>query len=197
MSIVLAIFSKLGYFGVMILMAIESSFLPMPSEVVIPPAAVLAQRGEMNLWLIIIAGTIGSMIGALFNYFLSLKLGRPLVYKLASHRYARFFLLSEKKLKKAEDFFLKYSDISTFVGRLFPVIRHLISIPAGFSRMSLKSFILLTFIGSLIWCTFLGLIGYYAYAYIGILSENLHIIAWLILFVIIAWVAVYWFKENK
>lgn len=149
-----------GYTGVMLLMTLESSFIPFPSEVIIAPAAYLASQGEMNLYLIILFGILGSLIGAIINYFLAFYLGRAIVYRLAGHRRARWFLVDDRKVKKAEDFFIKYGGLSTFIGRLLPVIRQLISLPAGFSRMNFSKFVVLTGLGSAIWVSILAFLGY-------------------------------------
>lgn len=160
-DLLLSFTSSFGYFGIVFLMAIESSFIPFPSEVVIPPAAYLASMGEMNIFLVVIMGIIGSLIGASLNYFLAYYLGRKLVYFLADHKLSRFILLSSKKIGTAEDFFLKHGRASTFFGRLIPVVRQLISIPAGFSRMNFSVFLLYTFFGSSIWIIILAMLGYY------------------------------------
>ena len=131
-------------------MTIESSFIPFPSEIIIPPAAYLASQNQMNIYLIILAGLIGSLIGALINYYLALFLGRKIIYSF----------ISNKKLDKTEKYFLKYGNISTFIGRLVPVIRQLISVPAGFSKMKLSSFIFYTSLGSGIWVIILAILGY-------------------------------------
>jgi len=154
--------SGLGYWGVFFLMMIESSFIPFPSEIVIPPAAFLASKGEMSVFLIVLFGVLGSVSGALINYFLALTLGRKVVYGLVRSRFAKFFLIDEFKLKKAEEYFLKNGVKSTFIGRLIPVIRQLISVPAGFVKMNLFEFIFYTFLGSFIWVSILALLGYFA-----------------------------------
>ncbi|NQU83710.1 MAG: DedA family protein [Parcubacteria group bacterium] len=156
----LQISQNMGYAGVVFLMAIESSFIPMPSEIIIIPAAYLAQQGEMNIFLVIISGIVGSLIGAIFNYFLAYYLGRAIIYKLADCRLCKILLISSKKIKKSEEFFLKYGNISTLLGRLVPVVRQLISLPAGFSKMNFKNFVLFTFLGSTIWITVLAILGY-------------------------------------
>jgi len=150
-NLLLAFSSKIGYFGVAFLMTIESSFVPFPSEVVILPAAYLSQQGEMNIIFVILAGIFGSLFGATINYILAFTLGRKLVYSLANSKFAKILLISEQKIIKAEQYFLKYGNIATFVGRLVPAIRQLISIPAGFSKMNFKKFIFYTFLGSGIW----------------------------------------------
>jgi len=154
---------NLNYATITLLMAIESSFVPLPSELVIPPAAYLALQGHLSLPLIIVFSTIGCIIGALFNYGLSLYLGRKIVYALASTKWARIFFITPAKVQDAENYFIKNGNISTFIGRLIPGVRHLISIPAGLSKMNVKSFILYTFIGSAIWNTTLALISYFLF----------------------------------
>lgn len=156
----LGLTSGMGYWGVFILMTIESTFLPLPSEIVIPPAAYLAYKGEMTLWIIVLAGVAGSILGALINYFLARFLGRPLAYAFVNTKWAKYLFLNEKKLIKAEGYFKDSGKLSTFVGRLIPGIRHLISIPAGFVRMPIKPFVLYTFLGSFIWVTILAVLGY-------------------------------------
>ena len=157
----LNITANLGYWGVALLMTIESSFLPFPSEIVVPPAAYLASQGEMNIFIVVLAGVLGSILGAMINYFLAASLGRFLVYKLTSHRFAKYLLINKENLTKAENYFLKNSNSATFFGRLIPVIRQLISIPAGFSRMPLGRFVFLTSLGSFIWVSVLGALGYF------------------------------------
>ncbi len=147
---VTGIIGKIGYFGVMGLMAIESSFIPFPSEIIVPPAAYLASQGQFNIYLVIIAGIVGSLIGALINYYLALTLGRKVIYSF----------INNAKLDKAEKYFLKYGNVSTLIGRLIPWVRQLISIPAGFSKMNLASFTLYTSLGSGIWVIILAVLGY-------------------------------------
>ena len=157
----LQISQNLGYKGIVLLMTVESSFIPFPSELIIPPAAILASQGEMNIFLVILFGVIGSLIGAIINYFLAFYLGRAIIYQIADHRFLKVFLLNSAKVQKAEKFFLKYGNASTLIGRLVPVIRQLISLPAGFSKMNFKSFIWFTALGSAIWVTILAMLGYF------------------------------------
>jgi membrane protein DedA with SNARE-associated domain len=145
-------------------MAIESTFLPLPSEVVIPFAAYKAGQGDLNVFLVVLMGTIGALAGSLINYTLAYYLGRPIVYKFAGSKLGRVFLLSEEKVKHAEEYFIRNGKTSTFIGRLVPGIRHLISIPAGLAKMNLRDFMLYTFIGAGIWNIILAVIGYYLYA---------------------------------
>ena len=160
-NFLLGITADLGYWGVGLLMTIESSFIPFPSEIVVPPAAYLASRGEMNIFIVIIAGVVGSILGAIINYILAFYLGRFLVYKLASHRLAKYFFINKENLDRAEKYFLANSNAATFIGRLIPVIRQLVSIPAGFSKMPFMKFISLTALGSFIWVSILAALGYF------------------------------------
>lgn len=146
----------LGYPGIVVLMALESSFFPFPSEVVLPPAGYLAAQGRMSAWLALACGILGSLLGAVFNYYLAVRLGRPLL-----HRYGRYLLIKETALDRAEAYFRAHGEISTFVGRLIPVIRQYISLPAGLARMRLDLFVLYTGLGAGIWCAVLTWIGWY------------------------------------
>jgi len=145
----------LGYPGIFVLMAIESSVLPLPSELVMPPAGYLAAKGDMDAYLAVAAGTLGSVVGALVNYSLAVVVGEPVL-----RRYGKFVLVSERSLDRTEAFFRRHGEISTFVGRLLPVIRHLISIPAGMSRMALARFVAFTALGAAIWCGILTYLGW-------------------------------------
>ena len=155
--------ANLNYFTVVLLMGIESTFLPLPSEVVIPFAAYKAAQGDLNVFLVVIFGTFGALSGSMINYTLAYYLGRPLVYKFADSKLGRFFLLSKEKIISAETFFIRNGKTSTFIGRLVPGIRHLISIPAGLAKMNLRDFVLFTFAGAGIWNIILAIIGYYLY----------------------------------
>lgn len=160
-SALLDITSGMGYWGIVILMAIESSFIPFPSEIVIPPAAYLAYKGEMNIYLIILCGIIGSLIGAVFNYYVAMWLGKPLAYKLVDKKWAKYLLLSRSGLEKAESYFNKYGSASTFFGRLIPAVRQLISLPAGFVKMDFGKFVFYTVLGSGFWVSVLAALGYF------------------------------------
>lgn len=153
----------LNYWTITLLMIIESSFIPFPSEVVIPPAAyIAATSGELNVYLVVLFGTIGAVLGALINYGLAIWLGRPLIYKFAQSRWGELCLITPPKVEKAEGFFARNGATSTFAGRLIPGIRQLISIPAGLARMSLSQFVLFTALGGGIWNAILAALGYYA-----------------------------------
>lgn len=145
----------LGYPGIFLLMAMESSVIPIPSELVMPPAGYLAQQGEMNAVVVVLCGTLGSLVGAYANYFTARYLGRPLIIK-----YGKYVWITEEKFAKVERYFLTHGEISTFIGRLLPVIRHLISLPAGLSGMNHLRFSLYTLLGAGIWCSILTWIGY-------------------------------------
>lgn len=145
----------LGYPGIIVLMAIESSVLPLPSELVMPPAGYLAAKGQMNAVVAVLAGTFGSVLGALVNYGLALYVGEPLLRK-----YGKYVLITSGSLDKTEAFFRRHGEISTLIGRLLPVVRHLISIPAGVCRMRLAKFIGFTALGAGLWCAILTYLGW-------------------------------------
>lgn len=160
----------LGYPGIIALMAMESSILPVPSELVMPPAGYWAAKGQMSFALALVCGVLGSVIGALANYYGAQLIGRPLI-----QRYGKYVFLSEKNLLRSERFFAEHGEISTLIGRLFPVIRHLISIPAGLHRMPLPKFILYTAVGAAVWCAILTWIGYFLGQHEGVLrTEEIH-----------------------
>jgi membrane protein DedA with SNARE-associated domain len=146
----------LGYPGIFLLMAMESSVFPVPSELVMPPAGYLAQQGKMNIWIAIFWGTAGSLAGAYANYFAAHYLGRPLILK-----YGKYVWITEEKFAKVERYFRDHGEISTFIGRLLPVVRHLISLPAGLAGMNHFKFTLYTLLGAGIWVTILTYIGYF------------------------------------
>ena len=155
--------ANLNYFTIAFLMIIESSFIPFPSEVVIPFAAYKAAEGDLNVFLVVIAGTVGALIGALVNYYLAKYLGRARVYKFSDATIGKMLLLSKDKVVHAEEYFIRKGKTSTFIGRLVPAVRQLISIPAGLANMNLKDFIIYTVAGAGIWNIILALIGYYIY----------------------------------
>ena len=164
----------LNYWTITLLMAIESSFIPFPSEVVVPPAAwkAAAGNGGLNVYLVVLFATIGANIGALINYYLAKWLGRPIVYKFANSRFGHMCLIDEAKVQNAENFFDKHGAIATFIGRLIPAVRQLISIPAGLARMKVTTFLLFTTLGAGIWNAVLASIGYYLSKVPGIETEE-------------------------
>ena len=160
-----------GYPGIFLLMALESSFFPFPSEVVMIPAGYLAYKGEMNLFLAVLTGLGGSLFGALFNYWLALKLGRPFLL-----RYGRYVLVKEHTLQRMEDFFARHGHISTFTGRLIPAVRQYISLPAGLARMNLAVFSFYTSLGAGVWVTILAMLGYTLGHNEEAIRANLHLV---------------------
>ncbi|HMV13360.1 MAG TPA: DedA family protein [Nitrosomonas sp.] len=183
----------LGYAGIVIMMFLESSFVPFPSEVVMIPAGYLAFKGEMNLMIAILCGIVGSLSGALFNYYLAIKLGRPLLI-----RYGTYVMFNEDTLSRMENFFNRHGHISTFIGRLIPVIRQYISLPAGLANMNLVIFSLYTSLGAGIWVIILALLGYYIGENEVLIKAYLHnIIVVLLLFCIIGATLYYWRYQRK
>lgn len=173
-----------SYTAVGALMTVESSFIPFPSEIVIPPAVMVAADpatdNDMKIWLIVLVGTLGALLGAYINYFLSRWLGRPIIYKFVDSKWGHALRLSGEKMERAEKYFNEHGIVSTLVGRLIPVIRQLISIPAGLSKMNIGTFTFFTFLGAAIWNCVLALLGFLAvkaggmdfiYKYSGLLSK--------------------------
>lgn len=164
-ALIVWVLSHLNYWVVFVFMAIESSFIPFPSEVVVPPAAWLAMNPacSMNIVLVVVVATLGADVGALVNYYLARWLGRPIVYRFARSRVGHICLIDEEKVLKAEDYFRRHGAASTFFGRLIPAVRQLISIPAGLARMKMGPFLFYTTLGALCWNTILALLGYLIY----------------------------------
>lgn len=177
---------KLGYLGVFLLMAVESSFFPFPSEVVVPPAGYLASQGEMNLIVVIIVAVLGSIAGSLLNYYIALKLGRAFIL-----RYAKYFFLTPERFESFERFFNTHGEITTFVGRLIPGVRQYISFPAGIVRMNLKRFIIFTALGTGIWCIVLAIVGYLIGNNMDLIKENVDTISLIVLPLLALLVIVY------
>ena len=155
-----------SYLFVFIFMVIESSFIPFPSEVIVPPAAYLActnagAGSDMNIFMVVIVATLGALGGAFINYYIALWIGRPVVYRFADSRLGHACLIDRTKVEKAERYFDKHGAISTFIGRLIPAIRQLISIPAGISKMNIATFALFTSLGALVWNSILAALGYW------------------------------------
>ena len=151
-----------NYLFVFVFMAIESSFIPFPSEVVVPPAAYLAcTKGDMNIVMVVVVATIGAIVGALINYYLAKWIGRPIVYRFANSKFGHACLIDESKVQTAEQYFDKHGAISTFIGRLIPAVRQLISIPAGLARMNIWVFVLFTGLGAILWNIILAALGWW------------------------------------
>ena len=188
---------NMNYATITTLMAVESSFIPFPSEIVVPPAAAVSAREDSNLnfFLIVLFATIGAIIGALVNYFLSISLGRAIIYKFADSRLGHLCLLSSEKIKKAEEYFNQKGAIATFIGRLVPGIRQLISIPAGLARMPLVPFIGFTALGAGIWNVVLAIIGYIVGDNMDLINKYSDEIGYIIL-AIIAIVAIYYIIKK-
>ena len=162
----------LNYWTVTLFMAIESSFIPFPSEAVVPPAAwKAAVTGEMSVVLVVVFATLGALLGAFINYYLAVWLGRPIVYKFANSRIGHMCLIDEAKVQNAEKYFDEHGAVSTFIGRLVPAVRQLISIPAGLARMGLGRFVLYTSLGAGVWNAILAALGYYMASIPGMQSE--------------------------
>lgn len=193
---------NMNYATVTALMTIESSFVPFPSEIVIPPAAYVAcnEGNDMNIILIVLFGTLGSLLGALINYFLSLWLGRPIIYRFADSRFGHICLLSGEKVQHAEEYFNEYGKVSTFIGRLIPAVRQLISIPAGLSRMRLATFIAFTTLGAGIWNSVLAALGYFAHGQQDLINKYSHELGYAIVgivCVVIAFIAIRYIRKKR
>ena len=181
-----------GYPGIIALMFLESSFFPFPSEVVIPPAGYLASTGRMSLWLVIVCGLGGSLLGAIFNYWLAIQFGRPFFEK-----YGRYLFVSRKSLDRADAFFARHGHISTFVGRLLPGIRQYISLPAGLARMNFFLFCVFTALGAGIWVIILAVAGYFFGRNQDLLMANIHRISIGLALFCACLVAGYVWRKNR
>ena len=191
-----------NYYSITALMACESSILPVPSEMVIPPAVYVALDPDsgLNIFLIILFGTIGALIGASFNYLMSRWLGRLVIYKFADSKIGRSFLLSSEKIQKAENYFNDHGKTSTFVGRFIPVIRHLISIPAGLAKMNYLSFLLYTALGAGLWNCVLALLGYLAHGQQDMINKYSHELSYVFLvigLVLAGWLIIKTIRKKK
>jgi len=197
-AFVLSLVSQLGYLGIFIGMVIESSFFPFPSEIILIPAGTLVAQGELSLGLVFLMGLLGSLAGALINFFLALILGRKTIDLLLS-KYGKILFLNKEKLIKSDTYFQKHGEVTTFVGRLIPVIRQLISLPAGFSKMNLFKFCLFTSLGAGLWSLILISIGYFFGANSIWFSQNTDLITLSILLFVVIIIIVYvlYNKKNK
>lgn len=184
--------SAFGYFGIFFMMFLESSFIPFPSEVVMIPAGFLAHQGEMNFFIAILCGILGSLSGALLNYYLALYFGRELLIK-----WGKYFFFDEKTMVKMENFFAKHGHISTFSGRLIPVVRQYISLPAGLGKMHLPLFCFYTSLGAGIWVIILTTLGYFLGQNEAILKEYLHLITFTLVVLVCIGIAIYIYFQRK
>jgi len=187
----------MNYLSITLLMIIESSFIPFPSEIVIPPAIWKAAGGDLNMPLVIFFATLGAVIGAIVNYVLALWLGRVIVYKLVETRLGKLFMLSQRKIENAEVYFNRHGRSSTFIGRLVPGIRQLISIPAGLAKMNFKQFILFTTLGSALWNIILAVLSYSLYTQQDMLKEYMSELSYALLAAGILFVVYLIWKYRK
>ena len=190
-NLIVEFIGDMGYLGIFIMMFLESTFFPFPSEIVMIPAGYLVYKGEMNLYAVLAAGIVGSLAGALFNYYLAIKLGRKILIK-----YGKYFFIKETAIIKMEEFFVKHGHISTFTGRLIPAVRQLISFPAGLAKMNLKVFCIYTTLGASIWVIILTALGYYIGDQQELINEYLKYIV-ISLVLLMAIIAVIYYKKKK
>ena len=191
-NVIVELVSQFGYLGIFIMMFLESTFFPFPSEVAMIPAGYLASKGDMNLVGAIVVGTSGSLLGALFNYYLARRYGRAGVLK-----FGKYFFFKEEKLVKMETFFVKHGSFSTFVSRLIPGVRQLVSLPAGLSKMPLGKFALYTTLGAGVWVVVLALLGYFIGSNEALINAYLHQIVMVTLGLIVIASIVYIFMNKK
>jgi len=187
----------MNYLSITLLMIIESSFIPFPSEIVIPPAIWKAAAGDLNMPLVVFFATLGAVIGAIVNYVLALWLGRVIVYKLVETRLGKLFMLSQHKVENAEMYFNRHGRSSTFIGRLVPGIRQLISIPAGLAKMNFKQFILFTAFGSALWNIILAVLSYSLYTQQDMLKKYMSELSYALLAAGILFVVYLIWKYRK
>ena len=201
MNIISSLLSNLNYGTIFFLMMLESTVVPVPSEFVVTPAAYHAASGQLDVWLVILAATIGADLGASINYIVALYVGRPVIYRFANSRWGKMCLLNQEKVKKSERYFDDHGIVATLTGRLIPGIRHLISIPAGLARMNYWKFLLYTTIGAGAWHSILAALGWYLHAIVpedqlnDKIAEYAEYIKLVILALVIA--AIVWFVVTK
>jgi membrane protein DedA with SNARE-associated domain len=185
----LEIIKDYGYLGIFILMTLESTVFPIPSEIVMIPAGYMSQAGHLDATLCVIAGTLGSLVGATINYVISRKYGRSFLWQ-----YGHYFLLPHRRLAQMDYFFKRHGEISTFIGRLLPVARHYISIPAGIAKMDFKKFALFTSLGAFIWMVVLTTLGYFIGNNMDMIKEYTHIFA---LIMLIAAIIIFFYIKKR
>ena len=207
MSFITALLSQLNYGTIFFLMLLESTVIPVPSELVVAPAAYHAAAGNLNIWLVILFSTLGADVGATINYLAGWYLGRPIIYKFANSKWGRACLLNQEKIEKSERYFDKHGMIATITGRLLPGIRHLISIPAGLAKMNYWKFLLYTTLGAGAWHSILAFLGHYMHSFVPenqlhnkILEYGEYIKIGLIVLVIIAciyFIVKWYIRKNR
>lgn len=190
---------NMNYGTITLLMTVESSFIPFPSEVVIPPAAYIASKDDshLNIYLVVLFGTLGALLGAYINYFLALYLGRPLLHKFADSKIGHLFMLNSEKIIKAENYFQTHGKTSTFIGRLIPGIRQLISLPAGLAKMHLLPFTIFTILGAGIWNAILALLGYLAHGQAELIDKYSHEIGYIFMALVVIAGGFYLIKKLR
>ena len=205
MSWLLPLLNNINYWTVLLLMFIEGSVIPAPSELIVPPAAYRAAAGELNIVLVVVVATIGAVLGSTANYFAAYYLGRPVVYRFANSRLGHLCLINQEKIEKAEKYFYDHGVIATLTGRLLPGIRQIISIPAGLSKMKFWKFILYTTVGAGIWNTVLAALGWYLHSFVPkeelynkIEEYNSQIqLVVIIAIAVVAIIAIIWWQMRK
>lgn len=200
------IIDTLNYGNIFFFMLIESTAIPFPSEVVVPPAAYRAASGELNIWLVLLSSTLGAAVGSTINYAAGYYLGRPLIYKFANSKWGKMCLLNQEKIEKSEKFFDDHGMVATITGRLIPGIRQLISIPAGLAKMSYWRFLLYTVIGAGAWNAVLAGLGYYLHTFVpknqldskvSEYGEYIKLVILALVGVAILYFAIKWFIKNR
>lgn len=184
--------TNIGYLGIFIGMFLESTIVPIPSELIMIPAGFAASQGLMNLYLILLFGILGNVLGAIFSYYIAIYLGRPIIFKIG-----KYFFLNKKNVEKIENFFKLHGEISIFTARLIPGFRHFISLPAGIARMNIYKFSLYTFIGSSVWTTILTILGFYIGKNMSLINQYLELIIVAILSLCILLVVIYYLFNKR
>lgn len=190
-SSLVEIIVKLGYFGIFLGMFLESTLIPIPSEAVMIPAGMAVAKQQFNFILVVFYGVLGNVLGAVFSYYIALWLGKPILLKVG-----RFFWIKSQTITKIELFFIKYGEITVFVGRLLPGFRHFISIPAGLAKMNIIKFLFYTTLGSTIWTTILVIFGYYFSLHQEYLLNNIKIVIFVLIAILFLWIF-YKYKKSK
>lgn len=190
-NFLVAFISKIGYLGIFIGMFLESTLVPIPSEVIMIPAGIAAAKGNFNIYLIIIIGTLGNVFGAIFSYYLAKKIGRALIFKIG-----KYFFIKPEAIIKIENYFKKHGPISVFIGRLLPGFRHFISLPAGLANMNFRLFWIYTSLGSAIWTSILAILGFVIGDNEQLIAQNLEVIA-IVVLVSCVFILFYYLLKKK